>query len=83
MGVYNFFRDLATRLNIWNKGFIKIGMDADLVIFDPEEIADKLTFKNPFDEPNGIRYLLINGKIVLKNGEYTGKRVGKALRNNL
>jgi len=72
----------ATRLNIWNKGFIKVGMDADLVIFDPEEIEDKSTFKNPFEGPNGIHFLLINGKIVLKNGKYTGKKVGKVLRNN-
>lgn len=70
----------ATRLNIKGKGFIKEGMDADIVIFDEEIIIDGADFEDPFKEPKGINYVLINGKIILEDGSFTGRREGKVLR---
>lgn len=72
----------ASRFNLKTKGLIKENMDADLVLFDYDTIEDKATFENPFDEPIGIHYVIVNGGIVLENGNYTGIKNGKVLRNN-
>lgn len=70
----------AGRLKLSKKGLIKIGMDADLVIFDPDIVIDKSDYKEPFKEPEGIDYVIINGKIVIEKGNFTGERVGKVIR---
>lgn len=70
----------AGRLNLQHKGLIKVGMDADLVLFNPDEIIDKSSFKEPFKEPEGIDFVIVNGKIVLENGRFTGERAGKILK---
>jgi N-acyl-D-amino-acid deacylase len=71
----------ATRLKLRGKGFIKAGMDADLVLFDPDEILDGATFENPFGEPVGISHVFVGGSLAVKNGESTGLTAGKVLRN--
>lgn len=69
----------AWRFGLHSKGLIRAGMDADLVIFDPEEIADRATFLEPFKYPAGIKKVIVGGEIIIDDGEHTGKRPGKVL----
>lgn len=69
----------ATNLGLDRRGFIKPGMFADVVIFDPETIADKATFANPHQYSVGVRDVFVNGVQVLKNGEHTEAKPGKAV----
>ncbi len=55
-------------------------MDADLVIFNPDTITDCADYTDPFKEPKGINYVIVDGKVVLDHQEFTGKSVGKVLR---
>ena len=50
------------------KGRIRIGADADIVVFDPERIIDRATFKEPTRAPEGVQYVLVNGVIVVRQG---------------
>lgn len=70
----------AGRLNLPKKGLIKAGMDADLVVFDPDTVIDKSDYLNPFREPEGIDYVIVNGKIVIEKGGFTGARVGRVIK---
>lgn len=70
----------AARLGLSKKGIIREGMDADLVIFDPETVVDGATFENPFGEPKGISHVFVAGRLAMKDGEYTGAAAGKVLR---
>jgi N-acyl-D-amino-acid deacylase len=70
----------AQTFNLRDRGLIKDGFAADLVIFDEKTIADKATFDNPHQYPIGISRVLVNGKIVFANGEMTKERSGMALR---
>ena len=72
----------ASVYGLKSKGLIKVGMDADLCIFDAEKICDKSDFLN-FSENNvGLQYVIIDGKTVLENGVYNGTRAGKIYRKN-
>ncbi len=71
----------ATRLKLEKKGFIKAGMDTDLVLFNPDTILDGATFENPFGDPRGISHVFMRGCLAVKNGEYAGVAEGKVLRN--
>ena len=64
-----------------NKGRIRIGGDADVTIFDAERVIDKATFKEPAKYSEGIRYVLVNGVLVVKDGQLkTGVTPGKPIR---
>ena len=64
-----------------NKGRIRVGADADITIFDPEQIIDQATYEEPAKYSKGIEYVLVNGTIVVKNGQLQeGKFPGKAVR---
>ncbi len=69
----------ATNLGLADRGFIKEGMYADVVIFDPTTIADHATFEKPHQYTTGMKHVLVNGKQVLKDGEHTGATPGRAL----
>jgi N-acyl-D-amino-acid deacylase len=69
----------ATNLGLKDRGLLKTGMFADVVIFDPQAVADRSTFENPHQYSVGVRDVFVNGKQVLKNGEHTGAKPGKAL----
>lgn len=69
----------ATNLGLNHRGQIKPGMFADVVIFDSQTIADRATFENPHQYSIGVRDVFVNGQQVLKNGEHTGAKPGKAL----
>ena len=69
----------ATNLGLDHRGFLQPGMFADVVIFDPQTIADKATFPVPHQYSVGVRDVFVNGQQVLKNGESTSARPGRAL----
>ena len=69
----------ATNLELDRRGFIKEGMFADVVVFDPARISDRATFENPHQYAIGVRHLLVNGSQVIKDGEHTGRKPGRAL----
>lgn len=72
----------AKRLGLSNKGDIREGMDADIVIFDLDTIIDKATFTNPTESPEGIEYVIIDGKIALERNTIVNSRLGKSIRRS-
>jgi len=72
----------AERLGLKDRGLIKTGYMADIVIFNPEKIIDKATYVNPHQFPEGIKYVIVNGEVVVKQGKHTGLMQGKALFKN-
>jgi N-acyl-D-amino-acid deacylase len=69
----------ATNLELDHRGFLKEGMYADVVVFDPATIADRATFDNPHQFALGMKHVFVNGAQVLKDGEHTGAKPGRAL----
>jgi N-acyl-D-amino-acid deacylase len=69
----------ATNLGLDHRGFIKQGMFADVVVFDPQTIADRATFEQPHQYSVGVKHVFVNGVQVLKDGEHTGGKPGRAL----
>ncbi len=72
----------ADYLSIKNKGYIRDGYDADLVIFDYERLQDTATYSNPNSVTEGIDYVFTNGEIVCKYKKLTGIHSGKMIRHN-
>jgi len=70
----------AQRLRLKDRGLIREGYWADVVVFDPNRIIDKATFSSPKQYPEGINYVLVNGHVVIDRGNHTGERPGMALR---
>ncbi|HWD05597.1 MAG TPA: D-aminoacylase [Amycolatopsis sp.] len=71
----------ATRLRLPDRGFVRPGYAADLVLFDPETVADTATFDNPRQPATGISHVFVNGVAALADGLPTGALAGHALRS--
>ena len=69
----------AKRLRLRDRGVIRVGAKADLVVFDPRRIADQATYDEPHRYPVGIEHVVVNGSIVVKDGAHTGSLPGKLL----
>ena len=69
----------ATNLGLDQRGFLREGMFADVVVFDPKAIIDKATFAKPHQYAVGVKHVFVNGAQVLKDGEHTGAKPGRAL----
>src|SRR5438477_3263933 len=69
----------AMNLGLDHRGFIQDGMFADVVVFDPAIIADRATFEKPHQYAVGMKHVVVNGVQVLKDGEHTGAKPGRAL----
>jgi len=69
----------ATNLGLDHRGFLREGMFADIVVFDPATIADRATFAQPHQYAVGMKHIFVNGVQVLKEGEHTGAKPGRAL----
>jgi N-acyl-D-amino-acid deacylase len=70
----------AQRMRLTDRGVLKLGMWADVVVFDPETVRDVATFDDPNRLSEGMEYVLINGVPVVENGKMTGALPGKVLR---
>ena len=70
----------AQRLGLKDRGLVKEGLVADLVVFDPETVIDRATFEQPQQYPEGIPYVIVNGTAVVCEGKNTGARPGRVLR---
>ena len=69
----------ATNLGLDHRGFLNEGMFADVVVFDPATITDHATFEKPHQYATGVKHVFVNGVQVIKNGEHTGAKPGRAL----
>ena len=70
----------AQRVGLKDRGLLKPGFFADVVVFDPDSVADKATFENPHQYSEGISYVFVNGKPVWEDGKFTGNLPGRVLR---
>jgi len=75
----------ANRLKLRDRGILREGMCADIVVFDPADVSEKAVYpgaknRKPHAYPTGIPYVLVNGTVVIDNGEHTGALPGKVLR---
>jgi dihydroorotase/N-acyl-D-amino-acid deacylase len=71
---------VANRLSIRDRGVLRSGLAADVVLFDPSTIADHASFANPHQLSQGIRDVWVNGVRVLRDGSHTGATPGRWLR---
>lgn len=69
----------AQRLKIWDRGLLRPGMKADVVVFDPAVIGDRATYAKPHQYSVGVRDVIVNGKLVLQDGKVTAARSGRVL----
>jgi N-acyl-D-amino-acid deacylase len=69
----------SANLGLDRRGQLKPGMFADVVVFDPATVADRATFEKPHAYAVGVRHVFVNGVQVLKEGEHTGQKPGRAL----
>jgi N-acyl-D-amino-acid deacylase len=70
----------AQKFGLWRKGIVREGMDADVVIFDPDTIAERSSFEDPHQYPAGLPYVILNGQVVVDQERYTGKLAGKVVQ---
>ena len=70
----------AGNIGAFQRGELREGYYADIVVFDPERIADKATFEEPHQYATGMRHVFVNGEQVLRDGEHTGAKPGRVVR---
>ncbi len=70
----------AATLGMVDRGRLAAGMAADVVVFDPARVIDHATFEAPMEPSEGIRHVLVNGRVALRDGVPTGERAGQPLR---
>jgi N-acyl-D-amino-acid deacylase len=71
----------ADILHLPERGYLKTGYFADLVVLDPKTFIDKATYDKPHQYSTGVKYLFVNGQLVINDGKYEGKLAGKVLRH--
>ncbi len=64
-----------------DRGMLKEGYFADVVVFDPEKIADKATYEDPKQYTVGVEYVLVNGQVALAEGKQTDICAGRVIKN--
>ena len=72
----------AQRLGLKDRGILRDGMKADIVVFNPDTVRATATFEDPKQFPVGIDYVLGNGQPVIDGGVHTGAHPGRALRRS-
>jgi N-acyl-D-amino-acid deacylase len=69
----------AQKFQLQDRGLLRMGYAADIVIFDEKEVADISTFENPHAYSKGFHYVIVNGVLTVENEKHNGMRAGKAL----
>ena len=69
----------SQRLGIHDRGLIVEGYFADIAVFDADEIIDRATFEDPHQYATGMKFVLVNGEVVVEDGQHTGKRPGRII----
>ena len=71
----------AARLGLRNRGLLRRGYAADLVVFDPQRVRSNATYDDPCQFPDGIEWVVVGGEPVIARGEHTGALPGRVLRS--
>ncbi|MBX3424601.1 MAG: D-aminoacylase [Pirellulales bacterium] len=71
----------ADVLGMDDRGYVRVGAIADVAAFDPQKIIDGATYDKPYELPQGIPWVLVNGVVAVEKGEPTGAKAGRALRH--
>ena len=72
----------AGRIGLRDRGVVRDGAVADLVVFDPATVADEATYVDPARYPTGIHHVIVNGRVAILDGAETGERAGRLLRRS-
>jgi N-acyl-D-aspartate/D-glutamate deacylase len=72
----------AQRLGLPDRGELRAGAFADIVVLDPATVADRATFQEPHQYAAGIEQVIVNGTVVVRDGEHTGALPGRVLRKS-
>ena len=70
----------ASRIHLRDRGRLAPNMSADVVVFDPSTVIDKATYEDPFQYPDGIDVVVVNGAIALRDGQRSAQHAGTGLR---
>jgi len=70
----------ASRVHLKDRGRLAVGLSADVVVFDPARVVDQATYEQPFQYPEGISAVVVNGTLALRDGQRHGEGAGRALR---
>jgi N-acyl-D-aspartate/D-glutamate deacylase len=70
----------AEIIGMTDRGMVRENLVADLVVFDPKEFEDLATYEKPFERSKGVRWLLVNGRVAIEDGEVQKTLAGRALR---
>ena len=70
----------AQKFGLTDRGLLRPGYAADIVVFDPMKVSDRATFQQPHQFPDGIPYVVVNGKLVVDQGRHTGMKSGVTIR---
>jgi N-acyl-D-amino-acid deacylase len=73
----------AAKIRLNDRGLLRIGMAADVAVFDPDKVVDRSTYTEPFQYAEGIEHVVVNGRLVLEHGRRSGARPGRVLRHGL
>jgi N-acyl-D-amino-acid deacylase len=76
-------KQVADTFKLRERGKICAGFFADVIVFDEKTIADRATYEQPEQLASGMRYVIVNGKLAIDDGRYTGTLAGRALRGNV
>jgi len=71
----------AQKFKLYDRGLLRVGMAADVVVFDAQQIEDKATFAQPHAYSEGMKWVLVNGEILIEAGQHTGARTGLILKH--
>jgi N-acyl-D-aspartate/D-glutamate deacylase len=70
----------AAKIGLLDRGILRVGMAADVTVFNPATVIDQATYTEPFQYNKGIQHVIVNGQLVLKDTDHTGRKPGRALR---
>ena len=70
----------SQKMRMFDRGLLRTGMKADVVVFDPDTVADRATYLDPFQYPFGVKAVVVNGRIAVIDGKNTGEKAGQVLR---